>query len=358
MSENLCGEPRSSVSVCDTIFRSLWLVTRLPISSGGRRWVHWTSLAFAFTTQMVILFSRLSRIYKETFELRPRPLSFSNVLASIGSVFLVAYSSHVSYVLMKDRTRIESLLRRSGRVYCDVLPFLLCPIPYLVAEIRFVARHAAVLFILGGVTFAYQVLTTSVMLLVCYDTAQALLLRLRRLRISSKEPTLIWTNVISEKWKIRDQTAEINAVFALPLAEFYMQYFLSIIYFSAEAIKDDMVPFDSYVMSVNMLSVSLLFFMLARKSSEIRSQCVETQATLMKRLDANTTLSGVDFASMIHFQFSEDWDSLRCGCFALSMSNFLRYLSMVFTSTAVVLQFDYHVIRKINTLSAMTSDTG
>lgn len=153
--------------------------------------------------------------------------------------------------------------------------------------------------------------------MVCYDSAQALLQRLRALHASSHRPRLIWTNLFSEKWRIRDQTAEINSVFASCLFWLYTQFFLSTICYRAETIKDDVEFLDS---SLAVLCILLLMFMLARKASEIRSICVETQEYLMKRLKDTTAMSHIDSASMQHFQFSEGCDSLRCGCFALSIA--------------------------------------
>lgn len=194
------------------------------------------------------------------------------------------------HVLVREE-EIEFLLRRGGRRLPDVLLF---PLPFcynLTIGIMLAGDHSIVLLVLVSAALGRFGLTTVVIEMIYYDMVRQVLGRLRRLHISSTEPTRDLRRSIPEKWDIRVRVSEVNSLFAILLCGFYF--------------------------------------------------CVFT-----------TAISLWSEASIKRIKFRDDWDSLRIDCFEHGSANFLRFMSMMTACVAVVLQFDYLVVRKINEIAS------
>ena len=80
-------------------------------------------------------------------------------------------------------------------------------------------------------------------------------------------------------------------------------------------------------------------FELARKSSVLMSLSLQIEHQLTKRFRSETPVE------LAVFRFREDYDVPQVSVFSHSVPNYLRFERI--TCVAVILQFDYKVVRKI-----------
>lgn len=229
--------------------------------------------------------------------------------------------------------------------------FMILMLPIFVSRTLWIIQKNRLITLLGNFNFLLQYTTMVTSLVVYEDMACNLVRDHTRIRDATRAETLNWKNLISAKWRTRDQTRKINALYAGPLVVLYSNMFLSAVYIGAELILRNLRPWILFFATLNHICFMIQMILLAHKATEVRNVCEETESGLLRRLSERSTLDYVDSATMASFRFHDEWDSLRVGCFAHNLQNFWRYISVVTTCVAVVLQFDYRVVRAINDLS-------
>ena len=340
-----------SKTYCDVLFQVLLIACGVQTGVRPRIWVECVSATLSLATLASIPFGCPYIVYGTIFTPRAKPLSLSGQISVVASVTFVAISIYLIYMLVREGKRIKPLLRRSGRNFDDVVLFLICHVPCEIMLWKSSSDLGPVFTALQTFGLAKCELTILTIIMIYYDMVQNLLVRLLRLHHSTTVSKLDRDALISEKWKLRDQTSDINGLFAEVLTSFYLQVFLSAGFVWARVIQHDMNFSMAIWFVLNFFCYIFQVFRLARKASEIKLLCLKTEAELTRRLHNEATLTHLDCAFMRNLQFSDGWDSLRVGCFEHNTANFVKFLSMVSTSVAVVLQFDYLVVRAINDLS-------
>lgn len=344
-------ESTDSRNFCDVIFQVLLAAFGVQSAYSCRRWVRYASASLTFFSLILVIFAGTSHFYEIICAEDPSPKSLSDLVAILSLISFVAMSTYSIFSLRMKGKEIEPLLRRNGRSYREGVLFLIYCFQCIIRDVLNVALHKTISSVLESVGFAIMELAMVMITTIYYDIVQDLLGRLRQLQTFSQRTSLSWKSLTAGKWEIRKRVDSINSLFAVLLSSFYLHVFLLAASVWARVIKSSFRSDEVFISSLNFFCYILQLFTLARKSSEKRALCVQTEASLMERSQDESTVSKTDMAAMKHFRFNEDWDSLRVGCFEHGLGNFLKSLSMVTTCIAVVLQFDYLVVRAINDLA-------
>ena len=340
-----------SETYSDVIFQLILAVCGVQTGFRQRKWVKCVSTCLYVLTLISIPFCSPYSVYKTFVSARRKPLSLSAVISNLSSVSYVAISIYVFHMLVNKERRIEPLLRRRGRHFKSYSLFLIGLLQNLMRNVipASASNESAYKSSFSAAErfgYARCDLVTSLINAIYFDVSRELLGRLCRVRESSGKVNLNWNILITEKWKIRDQVSEINSLFAGIFAALYLHLFLSIGFIWGRVVRDNMSFSGQYPDAFNIFWYALQLYFVARAASDVKAQCAKTEAELLRRLRGN-----VDCTSIRQLRFREDWDSLRVGCFEHSKANFLKFLSTVTTCVAIVLQFDYLVVRAINELS-------
>ena len=158
--------------------------------------------------------------------------------------------------------------------------------------------------------------------------------------------------ILDKKWKLRFRTMEANRFFQVSLTLLHLQLFSWMLFLMSEAMKRSLDGVSSVILITGTVCS---FFQLAKvvlESSRLIESCREAEKILLKqshdvRVDQDCLKRVL---AVVHFD--ENWDCLRAAFSPMDGSNFVKFLIASLTCAAVVLQFDYVVMREINQLSS------
>lgn len=156
------------------------------------------------------------------------------------------------------------------------------------------------------------------------------------------------TNSLRGRWEIRDQIQKINSIFAVSISLYYFQSFLAAIFISAGVILGGSKYSLGTVTLLTFCCHVLALYLMASNASDVDFSAGKLQCDVLRRLSLNADSAVYDTLLVNTFHFREDWDSLRVGCFAHSLRSLGGFVAAVTTNAAVVLQFDYRVVRTIS----------
>lgn len=340
------SEPSETCS--DVVFRLLLTCYGVHTGSSPRKWRRIASLLFLISILLLFPLTEPLHLYTKIIASRSSHLSLADLTVILGSIVYIVFLPYLLCLLIFRHGDIEPLLRNNGRMFTEVFSFLLLAVPVL----AWAVPHGGLLSVFVSCNVLAQFVAVAVWFMLYVDMACNLERNHCRIRDAFKDRTLIWDQLISAKWDTRDRVSKINSLSAYPLAALYSNMFLMSVYVTAEAILQDVNAPMTIAALVNLPCFGLQLFLVAREASRVRSSCEETEREFLRRLSKSSTRDYIDPATMECFRFHSEWDSLRVGCFSHSMCNFWKFISVVTTCTAVVLQFDFRVVRTIGELSA------
>ena len=143
------------------------------------------------------------------------------------------------------------------------------------------------------------------------------------------------------KWEIRHRIGKINSIFANLLSLYYVKYFMILMHFVANLDGRFLDPTGYTLMFLLVVGITLQHSELSRRSTELTSISVSTEYLLSKRFPPGTQTNN----ALAVLRFREDFD---VPMIAHGVPSFLRFLSFSITCLAVILQFDYEIMRKIS----------
>lgn len=341
----------------DVIFELSLAAFGVPVGIGSRGRLRCLSLLFCSASLITVPLGGPYSIYKEVSECISTTMGLADLVAAIGTIWYTIISIYSSFVLLRRGRKIEPLFRQNGRRFAEMIVFIIFFAQIMISHVAYMLGDRTYLYIVETAGFARLTVNFLIVDVTYFDAVQALLERLRLLHDESRRSVLDWRYLVGEKWKIRDRIDLINSLFADLLSGFYIYVFLWAAFVWTAVIKNAPAHRIVFLMSTPFFMYSITLFVLAQQASAVKSQCEKTEAGLMRRLQEDPKLHDADIGSMEHLRFREDWDSLRIGCFNHGEGNFLRFLSMVATSIAVMLQFDYVVVRTIQDLARRSLDS-
>lgn len=185
-----------------------------------------------------------------------------------------------------------------------------------------------------------------------YDDAVSNILELQAdLQLSMETSSIpMESNHRSRKWLIRKHIRRVNKLFAFPLATFF-SVLLPVVFFTFTQFFDHRLnPSESALVLVDQGCYLIQMFGIARKGSLVRSRGVDLEGFLAQQSSPARFAfhSRAEVSSV--FGMREEWDAMQILGFSLDVPNFFRYLGFCISFVAVVLQFDYRVVRAMNNL--------
>ena len=188
------------------------------------------------------------------------------------------------------------------------------------------------------------------LILILFSEAQEVLRgHLDRLYASLLE--MSHSEILREKQVIREITASVNKTFSTAFSLFYVKVFLFFYLFLHRMIflKGGLEP--SLLFSLGSATQVLLLYDLASGGTKIIEAC---RRTAFKMLSGDPrSQSDSDFNSLSRvvqlLTYDEVQDSLKVSdCFLFCKQSFLSYVALIITCIAVMLQFDYQILVKLD----------
>lgn len=271
----------------------------------------------------------------------------------------VLYTSAAAVSLIRFfRLRAENrpLLLRNGRNFREFVLHFMCPLAYLAINLRDaflstdLTSHLAVTYSVSiDVIFAcYLIILNDVILSLQMVHARVLWL--------TRNVTFNQQRILDGKWEFRQRVRQANEVFARTLALYHAQIFSVTIYAVTDMYDHTRHWFNSMVAVFNLTCFLLQLHDIAKKGSTLKTQSFEIEEWLLNS-DARKSLSKQSLNQMLLvLRFREEWDSLRIGCFVLSVENFFSFFLTCMTWAAVTLQFDLRTVRSLMSVIAESLD--
>lgn len=167
----------------------------------------------------------------------------------------------------------------------------------------------------------------------------------------ARNPELSLDNLLSKKWELRDQVRKSNKFFSVATFFYYSQANFAILISFGDIMGRNLDSMTGVLVTSNTIAYLITLLVLARKSSRLETHAIELENRVRRRLFWENSSTRCEVDIIPAFNFREEWDCLRVGCFAHNDGNFWRFISFLITSVAVILQFDYKVIRTITSLA-------
>ena len=343
--------PTASPTFCDLVFNLLIAIHGLESSSTPNKWMRRTSFVLWLTALMFFPLSGPLYVYREILsKIEPR-LSLSQITSTLSGFTFSAFTSYSAFVLRWKHAEIESLLRKNGRGMSSVISFLVLLVPEMLLDYLLAPHDGGLVVCISSYTFFLQHLAMATTLMIYNDLTGDLLEKLDEFRIAMSDPARGERTLIRERWMIRDRIRAVNSVCALPLSLFYPQLFLSTVYISGGLILLDLGFRVISLQTASFICFTSQILFLAYKASKVEAQSEEIEREYLQRVSNDASFEFIDTAVVRTFQLHKDWDCLQIACFPHNLALFWRYISVMLTCVAVVLQFDFKVVREITELS-------
>lgn len=343
-------------SCADRVFRLLLAFFGLHAGKTPPRWFQILSSIFLLIVLPCFFLDGPLFLYARIASQKTTRPSLSEITALSSVISYSVCSCYVVLLLKLKRGEIEPLLQRNQRTFFDVLPFLLLMLPEFVANVSGVVNDGRILMVIVTVTLMLQYFSMVIFFMVYQDITASLTRDLAGLRLAMTVSTTKLDDLIADRWEIRDKIHTTNALFALPLSLFYLQIFSTTVYVAAEVILQSFGYCLESILSLSYSCFLLKVSILAHRSSNVRIASRDIERELLEKSRKIATIGSIDPIAARTFEFRNEWDSLRVGCFDHTLPNFWRFISVLTTCVAVVLQFDYRVVRMIADLADLSNN--
>lgn len=277
----------------------------------------------------------------------------SDVTGAIGAFnFMLSEFAAMFAFIFKHET-VERLLQIDVRNGGDVLFPMICSIPFFITCASIINRMDNDAVMIGYANYVGFELSMTVFFMVHSNVSESILAQLKELHELTRKADVSWNHLLLEKLRIREQMALANSIFARPLAFYHIQVFIAVVFDFASIMGHTMHIHEKSLLMASLFAYLIVLAYAARKGSTILSQCVETEFQIWKLVVSRADLRQTGRQSEVIgiFRFREEWDTLQVASLTLTSRNFLVFLSTVVTCVAVVLQFDYKVVRTITGLA-------
>ena len=280
-------------------------------------------------------------------------VSLSDVMAAVGGiVYIVSTLASVNAFIVKHK-KVERLLRSDPTAPEDVFVSMLCSAPFFVTCIGVISRAKDVVLLIGYMNYVSFDFSKIAFFIIYANVSSSLLARLGRLNKVIQRAGMRRDYLTREKLSIREDIMTVNSIFARYLSLHYVQLFVDVVFDFAAVMGDLLRNYEKAFLLASLCTRMIMLHQAARKGSLIISQCLDTEFQLwalgIDRPDVHK--SATLWETMRVFRFREEWDTLKVACFTSSSANFFRYLSTVVTCVAVVMQFDFKVLRTMTNLT-------
>lgn len=335
----------SSSKLSDILFRFLCathgLHTGLPII---RR------LGLFFWIAMDIILPVASFLHlKFSLTNRPDHASLSQLASMLGILIFALSTMASTFIFMVKHETIGKLLKTGPRNVGDVLLPMLCATPALV----YIASVESYLDTITGasrlVNYTTSAISTATFFAIYYDVIDKLSSDLEALHQIVSRTDAKYRDLVKEKIRIRREIKTVNSLFALPLSLQCFRFFDMSLYLSACLITGAKSRYATLLFIGFTATHCAQIYIANCKASRVISRCLRTEKRLLTiyAVDGEFRRNGEHRELLTALEFREEWDSIRMFCFTLRMDNVFRCLPTILTCMAVILQFDFKVVRAL-----------
>ena len=263
-------------------------------------------------------------------------------IASISTNFtFVAAGFYAALIFAKNPDEIRSLLEPERRVFRHVLFLALCSVPLIVHLTRRISSTSDSAKIILYILVCHSEFVMISFFIVYNDIIVHLALLNQEISEDVRRTDRDLFSSIAVEWDIRDRIGRLNSMFASLLSWYYVQFRMIVMH--TLAVLAGLTPSAAY--SITMLfvlaGISLPLFELSRSSTHMTSVSLQTEYLLSKRFFPESPVE------LLVLRFREDLDVPRVGVFSQGIPNLSRFFGFCITCSAVILQFDYKMLRKI-----------
>lgn len=333
-----------SCTKCDSFFRFTCAIVGLQVGDGRkRRWHRYLVLAVWFLIHSIGI--SISAIQVGMDIQKPRGLLYFTLFARGVILMSTEIFSLIQFFVRHDE--IGAILQGHGRRFQDCWVHITC------SSFLILKYHR--LFAYGGLTVvgrAYFVLLEIFMssFFIVYNDIVVGLQEIQKNILSRAQNIELYSqNLIDEKWKFRHRIERANRFFAWILA----QYHLRILKAAIRAVADLILSrnwYNAITITIEQIVVIIELFEFARKGSSLKRSCQRMEQVFSNQTRRNTVDTEKLREMRLALRFHEDLDTLRNGCYALETGKFVNFLTTSATCVAVVLQFDFEVLRALASL--------
>lgn len=273
-----------------------------------------------------------------------------NLINSILTL-IFAWCWKLSFMLNNDS--FDYVLQVSGRRLRDIFPLLLCLCPYLILNFVAISQFADRSLQLGRIVFVLYDFSRMNFLML-YNDALIKILKIQiELKVSIATPMTATSRdeISSRKWLIRDLITKVNDLFALPLIMFYLHFLTMVVCFFCDFFGQSSELNELSVIMASVLCDIFQALSLVNKCSTVAAHNAELEGYVFKQTLSKDGDELVDADFLAVFRLREECDFLRVASFTIDIRSFLKYLTFCVTLVAIVLQFDYKVVRYVKTLA-------
>ena len=342
-------------SVYDTIFEALCAFLGMHCGGWTHKWFRIPIITFWLAVLAATVY--IAPYLVSSYNYSPNdPRSLAEISNLTACFVHVLSSTYMLCVFMKNGNGIETLLQKGGRRFRHVIMPLSGILIHFTQNVsRLLVSPVPSISLLIDAVFMSLAAPKAVFLIVYLDVVDNILSRVTRLNRRLQEAETISSELIDEKWNLRDQISETDRFFSLLMLSVHFQNMFSVVFYVVQIAERDTEISETAFQMSTVAAVFVTQFYLAGRSSLLELRNMETGCIMFKRFSQGA-FAGVPRDAMLPiFRFREEWDILRSGWFPHNKKNFWKLLSRLVTVSAIVLQFDFKIARFIEELGEYDS---
>ena len=287
-------------------------------------------------------------------EAETRSLSFVTIFICDCIVIGAVIYFNVQIALNHDE--VESLIRRTGRKVGQLILQLAFVAPFGLISIR---QAISVSSPLAALKECYFTLILTIHTFTSFSASQDALFNLEafheRLFTLTDSIAIHHEEIRCLKWELRDRIRRIDEIFSCNWWMHLMGTSNIAVFVVIGVVGGRSSFLDRAIFLLADILGLLRMHHLAAGSSSLKDSCLKTEGGILKGHRDRETSSAIADGLIPLLAYREAWDILRVGCFPLETRGFVSFLTTSVTCTAVVLQFDYNLLRNLAQTSAESS---
>lgn len=344
------------------LFMLICLLLGFDMRDKTKRWSSCAVFTFYLTTLVLSIYPTVL-IIKEHYVSQPSLVNFAQLGQMLSSYVVMVLAAQI---IVFKRTELSNLLKgASGQSWKQITCLVILIVPgFIIYNVLIITichwKSFAASFSL--ILFAHRIHVRNLLNVIYIEATSVLETRCKSLLELSSTQRLRPQLLANEKWLIQKSIMQLNALFAVPIAVVYLQITLdSILLTGTIATKIT----ESAGLAVMFMHICFLVtvYVMAWRSSRLMSSLQKLEYRLLQRLSEAEAYDDEMLMEKINADqccpsvqlkmicFDDNWDTPRVGCFVHSQKTFFKFCATLVTFLAIVMQFDYRIMRVINDLA-------
>lgn len=340
---------REKKTVFDHVFSVLCLINGLQVFGEQTRFQS-ALLKLLWFSGLIFHVTVLSkRAFDSLVDDEEDELSLTEVVRQINTIGFTLISFYAAFAFITKRDLIVSFLKSGNRRVKDFVLPLFATLPHIVMRTFLYDGNWGFAQTIRQVRSVHVQVMKLGFLLVYSDILGNIHAMLED--ISGCAQKLQFGGIAAKKWNVRDRIRNVNDVLAWVLSGYYVVLPDAIVFRFVTSLGKQTSLENTYVNILALMSIVIQLCFFAKKSSACISLSRRTD-DLVSRLGDTSDVFCEQCQRMYRelLLYREERDSLKVGCFTHSIPNLVCYAVTCATSVAVLLQFDFNMVRAFGKL--------